>query len=310
MIRTAIFMMALLVGAARTAPAFLPGCTAVEGDSILARDAAQALPGFSAVPPDTQIAYTAIPGARRVFSMAELGRLAKRYNVPLAPAGEICFERLMEPLRLDRVTDAMRKALDNPEARIEITESSLYPVPHGDILFSRSTLPAGSSAPVLWRGFVRYGAEHRFAIWARVRILVRSVRAVAVENLRMGNPIEAGQVRLQELETFPSGQQAPPALDEIVGKIPLRPIAAGTPIALTQLEEPKDIRRGDLIKVEVSSGGARLELDGRAQADGRTGETIPVRNVTTGKVFSARVSEKGRVVLIASRPPAAKDINQ
>ena len=69
-------------------------------------------------------------------------------------------------------------------------------------------------------------------------------------------------------------------------------------------------RRGDLIKVEVSSGGARLQLDGRAQADGRTGETIPVRNVATGKVFSARVSEKGRVVLTASRPPAAKDLNQ
>ncbi len=210
MIRIATFMMAVLAGAPGAPAAFIPGCTAVEGDSILARDAAQALPGFSAIPADTQIAYTPIPGARRVFRVAELGRLAKRYKVPLAPAGEICFERAMEPLRLDRVTDAMRKALDNPEARIEITESSLYPVPHGDILFTRSSLPSGSSAPVLWRGFVRYGAEHRFAIWARVRILVRSVRAVAVENLRMGNPIEANQVRLQELEMFPQGQQAPP----------------------------------------------------------------------------------------------------
>jgi flagella basal body P-ring formation protein FlgA len=317
MTRTATFMMALLVGGARAAPAlaaattaFMPACTAVEGDYISARDAARALPGFSAVPPDTQIAHAPVPGARRFFSVAELDRLAKHYSVPVAPAGEICFERAMEPLSLERVADAMRKALGNPEAHIEITESSLYPVPRGDILFTRSSLPSGSATPVLWRGFVRYGAEHRFVIWARVRILVRSVRVVAVENLRAGNPIEAKQVRLEELEMFPQEQQAPPPLDEIVGKIPLRPIAAGTAIALTQLEEPKDIRRGDLIKVEVSSGGARLQLDGRAQADGRTGETIPVRNVTTGKVFSARVSEKGRVVLIASRPPAAKDINQ
>jgi flagella basal body P-ring formation protein FlgA len=310
MIRIATFMMALLVGGSRAAAAsFLPGCTAVEGDYILARDAAQALPGFSAVPPDTQIAYTPVPGARRVFGIGELGRLAKRYNVELAPAGEICFERAMEPLSLERVTDAMRKALDSPEARIEITESSLYPVPHGDVLFTRSMLPSGSAAPVIWKGFVRYGAEHRFVIWARVRILVRSVRAVAVENLRVGIPIEAKQVRLQELEMSPQGQQAPPTLDQIVGKIPLRSIAAGAAIALTQLEEPMDIRRGDLIKVEVSSGGARLELDGRAQADGRKGETIPVRNVTSGKVFSARVSERGRVMLNASRPSAAKEIN-
>jgi len=313
MIRTAIFMMALLEGAAwvvAAAPAaFIPGCTAVEGDYILAREVAQGLPAFSAVPPDTQIAYAPIPGARRVFGMVELDRLAKRYNVQVEPAGEICFERAMEPLNLERMADAMRKALNNPEARIQITEWSLYPVPRGEILFTRFTLPSGSGGPVLWRGSVRYSADHRFGIWARAKILVRSVRAVAMENLRAGNPIEARQVRLEELETPPSDEQAP-TLDQIVGKIPRRPIAAGAAIVLAQLEEFKDIRRGDLIKVEVTSGGARLELDGRAQADGRKGEAIPVRNVTTGKTFIARVSEKGRVVLTASRPPAAKDMNQ
>src|SRR5260370_21355566 len=154
MSRTATFMMALLVGGARAetalaaaTTAFMPGCTAVEGDYILARDAAQALPGFSAVPPDTQIAHTPVPGARRVFSVAELDRLAKRYNVTVAPPEQICFERAMEPLSLERVADAMRQALGNSDAHIEITESSLYPVPRVALLFPPSSLPSAPPTP-------------------------------------------------------------------------------------------------------------------------------------------------------------------
>jgi flagella basal body P-ring formation protein FlgA len=310
------FSMVLFVvtAAAATAPDVpTPRCNTIEDDTILARDLASVLPAFLAVPPDTRIGYAPVPGARRYFRAVELRRLATRYNFTLPSADEICFERAMELLQPERVTGAMRQALANSDARIEIVDLSRYPVPRGEIQFARSALspvPAsGSTAPLLWRGFVRYGADHRFAIWARARILVRSVRVVATENLPAGRVIEARQVRLEETDVSPSNQ-TPPSLDQVVGKVPRRAIAVATAITASLVEEPKDVEHGDVVQVDVRNGGAHLELEGRAQADGRKGQVIPVRNLATGKSFSARIRDKGKVVPAAALTSNTKDENK
>jgi flagella basal body P-ring formation protein FlgA len=50
-----------------------------------------------------------------------------------------------------------------------------------------------------------------------------------------------------------------------------------------------------VVKVDVTAGSAHLSLEGRAQADGVTGKTILVKNLTSGKDFRARVTGKGKV---------------
>jgi flagella basal body P-ring formation protein FlgA len=100
------------------------------------------------------------------------------------------------------------------------------------------------------------------------------------------------------------------AVDEIVGKIPRRPISAGSVISAALLEDPKDVERGQMVEVEVRSGAARLKLEGRAQSAGRTGDAIRVRNLGTGKSFSAHVSAKGQVVLSAATGSATKEVKQ
>jgi hypothetical protein len=63
---------------------------------------------------------------------------------------------------------------------------------------------------------------------------------------------------------------------------------------------PPDIDRGDLVEVEVRSGAARLLLRARSESDGRTGETISLRNLSSNKIFQARVEGKGRALVEAS----------
>ena len=317
MMRPAQLLIVLLLAAtsARAAAGQPTSCLTIEGDAILARHLALALPEFSALPPDTKIGYAPIPGVRRFFHASELRRFAQAHHIAFSPAGTLCFEHAMERLQPEAVVQAMRKGLGQPAAHIEIQELSRYPVPRGQVAFDRSTLPAAPSlenaaAPQLWRGAVEYGGGRRFAIWARARILVRSVRIVATEDLAVGRPIEARQVRVEAYDAPPSNQPSPPALDKVIGKLPRQPIKASATITALQLEEPKDIERGDLVEVEVRSGGARLALEGRALADGRKGEMIPVRNTANAKSFSARVEEKGRVVLTATIPSISKDQNQ
>jgi flagella basal body P-ring formation protein FlgA len=310
MTRLPTLLIALLAAAASASAIAVPVCTTVASDRITAGDLAQTLPGFSSLAPETPLGYAPVPGARRIYRAAEVERLAARYKVPVESSAEICFERVMEQLQPERVVDAMRQALNNPEARIEVVEMSKYPVPPGEILFTRSTLPPAAAGPVVWRGFVRYGGERRFAIWARVSIQVRSKKIVAVENLAAGSRIDAKQVRLEEHEVYPSTQAETASTDGIVGKVLRRAIPAGSAISASLLEEPKDVERGEMVQVEVRSGAARLKLEGRAQSAGRTGDAIRVRNLSTGKSFSAHVSAKGRVVLSAASAPEKKDAKQ
>jgi flagella basal body P-ring formation protein FlgA len=299
-----LFVLAFAALSARAA-----ACIAVAGDRVTAHDLAQSAREFSTLPADTDVGYAPVPGARRFYHAPELRRLALRYNLAADSTGEICVERAMEPLTPERVIDAMRQALGHPDARVEIVELSRYPVPRGEIEFTRSGLPPGSATAVLWRGFVRYGSQRRFAIWARVKIAVRSTRVVATQNLPAGRRIEASQVRVEPTEAFPSDQPAP-SLDQVLGLIPRRSIAAGGTLTHNLLDAPKEVERGDVVAVEVRSGGARLALEGRAQASGRRGDSIPIRNLTTGKSFSARVADKNRVVLTTVLPSRAKDTNQ
>jgi flagella basal body P-ring formation protein FlgA len=284
----------------------MSGCVSIEGERILARDLAQAIPAFENIPADTALGFAPAPGARRVFHANDLRRLAIRYNVPPPPDIELCIQRAMEPLSVERVIQAMRDVLGNPNARVEVLELSRYPVPKGQIQFSRSALPPGGGAPVLWRGAVLYTGERRFAIWARVKIAVPSTRLVAAQNLSPGHRIEREQVRLEECEIFPSGRPSDQSLDQIVGRVPRRPIAAGAIITANLLDAPKEVERGDTVEVQVSSGAAHLKLEGLAESAGRRGESIPVRNLITNKSFSARIVDKDRVLVTTRLSPSAK----
>jgi flagella basal body P-ring formation protein FlgA len=58
--------------------------------------------------------------------------------------------------------------------------------------------------------------------------------------------------------------------------------------------------RGEMVQVAIRNGGAFLETDAIAEGSGAAGETITVRNVTSQKHFTARVSGKGTVSVDAS----------
>jgi flagella basal body P-ring formation protein FlgA len=192
----------------------------------------------------------------------------------------------------------MREALPFPVTRLEITEISQYPAPRGRIEFKREGLgsPASSdsAAPVIWRGSVVYGENRKFSIWARVIVTATLPRVVAVEALKRGAPIHASQVRAETVEGFPSRGDLAQNTDEVVGKAPWRDIPAETPIRLAGLTQAPDVSRGDTVEVEVRAGAARLALTAKAESAGRSGELITVRNLTSNRVFAARVSGKGR----------------
>jgi len=291
----------LYLAAALVPPAWPEGCATVDHDPITAHDLAARVPVFARLDAATPIAPAPGAGVRRVFRSLELTSLAKGYALDLPAAEDLCFEWPMETLDRGRVREAMQAALPFPDTKIEILEISLYPVPRGALEFRRDDLGAPASpdspTPVVWKGGVRYGANQHFAIWARVRITAHIPRVVAAEPIPRGKPISASQIRVEPGNGFPESRDTATSIDQVAGRLALRPLAAGAEIHLGQLERPPDVKRGDAVAVEVLSGSARLAFTGTSESDGRTGDTITVLNPRSNRVFSARVEGKDRALV-------------
>lgn len=276
-------------------------CAAVEGDRILAGDLARLRPLFGALDPTVVIGYAPAPGRRRTLEPEELARLARRYQLPETSLEGVCFERAAEVLSPERLLEAMRAALGEPEARIEIVEFSRYPVPRGELSFARNGLasppPGRPEAPVLWRGRVLYDGRRSVGIWARVRIRVPGQWVFARRDLEPGRPIEAADLEERLVETFPARRNAVFRVADVAGATPRRRIRAGEAIEAGWLRRPPEVERGDAVTVEVASGAARLVVEARAETAGRRGEPVAVRNPATGRRFTAVVEGRGRASL-------------
>jgi flagellar basal body P-ring formation protein FlgA len=282
------------------APARASACEFVQRESIAAKDLARVVGAFAALPPDTVVAHSPVPGATRVLRALEILQVARKYSLALESAPDVCFAWQMEALDHDRVLEAMQKSFNLPGVAIRIVELSLYPVPQGVLSFAieRLGIPARSDrpSPVLWRGDVIYAGDRRFAIWARVEITAPVTRIMATAPLKSAEPILAEQVRVETGDGFPFPGK-PLTLDAVIGMSPSRLIPAGAEIRSKDLAVPKAVNSGDSVSIEVRTEKTRLAFTAVAVTPGGVGETISVRNPESKKLFRAQVTGRGTAVV-------------
>lgn len=76
-------------------------------------------------------------------------------------------------------------------------------------------------------------------------------------------------------------------------------LAAGMPIMAGAIEALPEISRNQEVAVRVEAGNIVIETAGVAQADGRTGDVVRVKNAGSSEIFLARVLEPGVVAVNA-----------
>ncbi len=279
------------------------GCITVDDDRIHAADLARARPAFEALDPVLVVGYTPLPGLERVFSADQLDGILARHGVAGPAGGRLCVERKTIVPTQESFVAALQSAL-GADVRMELIDFSRKPVPPGEITFARDDLRIPSSAtpetPVLWRGEVVYGDRRSTPIWARVRISKQATQVVATRDLRAGEALGAADLAVETADVFPGSEPALDRTEDATGAILRRSLQAGDPVYASLLRLPNDVDRGQVVSVEVASGGARLRFDGRAETAGRRGDRILVENPTTGKRFSATVTGPGQAMVEAS----------
>ncbi len=169
------------------------GCLSVSGDRITAKDVSRAVPEFAALPESASIGFAPLPGAHRGFSGAEIQRIGSEFGIKTEFRDWVCFEWPMQRLDREDLLKAMRTTLGSDG--VEIEEYSLFPAPPGTIVFPVSGLNAS-----MWRGYVQYGGDKRFNIWAKVKLdpsVAARARADVVGGSRVTVVVRSGAAELK-----------------------------------------------------------------------------------------------------------------
>jgi flagella basal body P-ring formation protein FlgA len=272
-------------------------CLPLAGDRIFGRDLARAIPAFSALPAGTIIGYAPAPGARRIFTVAELSRIARADHVVLDSPAEVCFEIPMRVLDADETAAAMRRVLP-ADAELSLVELPKTSIPSGRLEFALAGLEPESGGSRVWRGFVRYGATLRMPVWARVTVQRRILAVVAVSDVPANTALDSTNLRLQSVAAPLDSSRIAERVQDVQGRMAKKRVRAGEPILLGTLSVPVVVHRGDAIRVEVRSGAARLLFDAVAQNAAGDGEMVELKNPENGRLFRARVAEGGRAVIV------------
>jgi len=88
---------------------------------------------------------------------------------------------------------------------------------------------------------------------------------------------------------------------QIVGKSPLRSIAPGRPIRLSELQAPAVLEKGAKVQMRYRTPYLVISTLGEALEDGAQGENIRVRNYESGTIVKAEVAS-GSEVYVGSTP--------
>ena len=83
--------------------------------------------------------------------------------------------------------------------------------------------------------------------------------------------------------------------DEVIGKRVIRSLSPRQPIRKIMLDDPPLVHKGDRVMIEVRQGGLLVQAVGLAKAEGKSGDTILVKNKNSGREALATVLSPGLV---------------
>jgi flagella basal body P-ring formation protein FlgA len=278
-------------------------CLPVATDYIRGRDMAVAFPVFAALAPEARLLISPSAGVERHLRAAEVVNLAKRFNLGVADARDVCFTWRLRPVSAAAIKNAIEAAASSLDAHLTILETPEIRAPEGTLDFAPSGLREvdRQNGVFLWSGWFRYGETRRLPLWAKVRLSVADTHIVAARDLPAETAVTADDLIVTEYERALNRSLVPMTPDQVIGKRTRSRITRGTAILVGALAPIPAVNIGDTVQVDAFDGAAHLVLTAKAEKSGAVGELIYLRNPQSGKRFTGRINGPGRVNVGGSR---------
>lgn len=273
-------------------------CIKIIGDRITARDFAQAAPTWQALQPDVPVAYGPRIGVRRVLNANDVIRLQVKFGLAGFTASPVCFERASHSWTKQEVEAVLAR---ESGLQWRVVDYARRPTPPGELHFPAENRPRSpaSGSPEVWRGYVQEQQGRQIPFWIRVASSQKHSEVLAAADLLPGAPISSENLMVRYTE-IGRGLNALESPGQAIGRLPRRLIRQGQVVLATLLIEPKAVERGQLVQVQVETGGATMTIEAHAQAAGRTGDVILLRNPVTSRFYKGTITSAGRALVRAA----------
>jgi flagella basal body P-ring formation protein FlgA len=231
--------------------------------------------------------------ARHLYALPAL--LALGFAVASVPA---CAQVLSEPL-LAEVRALARDAAAvsaPPGARIEVLTGALD---------ARLTLaPCHRITPALLPGARNAGPTRiglrcsdgsaRWSVTLPVTVKVFAPALVATAVLPAGTVIEAGQLKMAEVDWAADSQPAHNRAEALIGRTLARPLASGQAPRAGDLRPHQWFAAGEMVLIVAKGGGFQVSVEGQALSNGIEGQTARART-ENGHVVSGMPNGERRI---------------
>lgn len=173
--------------------------------------------------------------------------------------------------------------IDN-RIRLQVCDTPLQTITEfGNTKQKNLTVKVSCEAPVRWS--------------LRVPVKIQIFQPVVVASM----PIQRDQVltgkelhlNKQDINQLTDGYFQ--SEEELIGLSSIKSIQSGAVIKRHMVKQPLIIRRGETVKIVISSPGFNLEASGVAQGDGAVGDTIRVKNTRSNRIVDAKIKASGVV---------------
>ncbi len=256
------------------------------------------------------VSHAPLPGQKMVLSRQNLILSLKAGGVPLdqirlSGSSETVILREQQTISSERIKRNLRAFILNkmPWRRkdVEIRQISgvhSLVMPAGDLTVTIHPQKGSDYLGLTpFQVILRTADGEEKRLWVNADIRVYTQVVVARHPIARLRRIAEEDLSLERRNRASLSPDTFTSVQEVVGKRTRRFIQVGDPIRLSQVEVPPVVRRGDLVTITLENEVIRITARGKVMENGRPGEMIRVRNLSSGKNLFARVID-GKTVKV------------
>lgn len=223
---------------------------------------------------------------------------------PPKSISRILVTREGTPVPINDIIEAVRdefvrRGIDDPlEIEIRPRKSTFY-VPVGA---ETDVIVEGLNHEIRNGGFVARlyipGAlpgDQRVKVPGRVRV-IKEIPVLA-RRVAVGDKITELDLRWIEIATNKMGRGVIQEAHELIGQSPRRSLRPGMPIRYRDVQKPRMVTKGKLIKLIVQTPFMHISTTGKAMDSGALGDTIRVQNSDSRQIVMAIVDAHNRAYI-------------
>ncbi len=264
---------------------------------------------------DDTVAVAPRPGTRVTYNADWLAATAHEHGLDWRPSSPFDLATVVRASRTVAIDDIAKQMLaeigarqpiddaelqlDNPGLRLEIAADAPDAIAIDGLTIDQRSgrVSAFVSAPACDSTAVRQRVAGRLVYRIEVPVLNHPAAAAAV--------IAAGDLGLVKLRRDRLAQNVATDATELIGKALRRPLPAGEPLRLDDVQVPTLVHKGELVTIVLTTPTMQLTAQGKALEDGAAGTLVRVANTKSNRIIDAAVAGTGIVAVTVLGAPAA-----